>query len=759
MPVRKAITQLMAAPVITEGVSYGALVDQVRDNRVECPSRLFGELDKVFGWQSANPSDPSKVELLKELFTQDEEVPSRDGGTIVQPSPVARAAREFRGFLESGPERFAEVVGRRGSGKTALTNYVLTINHRDLQLAHTTWLRADIAKLHAINEERFRFSRKPPALTVSEYMALHAFSVILNYSKDTVFEPAFGREATWSPHIPHSPFEAYLTKTAPRLVAKWQLVRLTEQRRKQHVETKVFSTGQDQDLKWYFGELQQDVSELEACQLFRAAWDFVATTYKDISGVRPRLILLFDGVDNLRADEHAPRSMWLGERCARAWYLDYLRELTQYRCGGGHCLPFDRCVFVLRDDTATDFGQLLTGALQQRPIPVVRRFEIVAPDIRRMVQNKLKFWRDRSAYWDVDGPSSPSDESLSLFRWFFDEFCSSQISALRRSLSPRGKALSERDVLDIVFNGNVRSFSRNLIRSFQYLQDYADIHPSYQQLRSKDDRLEFFKQNRSLIFEDSVVGGSQFMRLNFDEGSKGRWCPNFFEFEVNTTSRWDGLVLLRVLQSCSLRGSTRKPIVMRAVQGDLGILGYSEHCVQVGIYTALEYGLLCLGGPIRDDESDSHPLALFKTAKGALIERLIFQDAAALYLIATGAKFDGTPAEPPARIGNQFVHRRKPPRLFHASMIRTVCLVCRHLRAAHDRDMLLLNRNLPDDETGEVSVEKKMLRDRYILPPMDTLVEQLDESVSHGEMHVSERTEIAALLALDEAEWTPDGDR
>lgn len=735
----------MAAPVDTEGVGYSGLVDQDRDNPVESPSRLLIQLDKVFGWQSANPSDPSKAALLKKLFVQDEELPSSDGDTIVEPSLMARSAGEFKGFLKSGRERFAEVVGRRGSGKTALTNYVLTVNHGDLQMAHTTWLRADIAKLHALNDERIRYARRLPALTVNEYMALHAFSVILSYAvNDVVFQPAFGREATWPPGVLLSPFEAYLTEAAPELLPKWQLVRLTEQRRRRQVETNMFSVGQDQDLKWYFGVLQNDVSAVEACQLFRAAWDFVTTTYQKNAGVRPRLILVFDGVDNLRADEHAPRSMWLGERCARSWYLDYLRELTQYRCGGGHCLPFDRCVFVFRDDTATEFRQLLTGALQQRPMPVVRRFEVVAPDIERMFWRKLNFWYEDSAHSDVDRTARPSDEIRDLFLWFFNEFCSSHISALRRPLLTRGKALSARDVLDQVFNGNVRSFSRNLIRSFQYLQQYADTHLEDKQLQSGKDRLEFLKKNRRLIFEGSVVAGSQFMRLNFDEGSKGRWCPNVFEFEASTTSRWDGLVLLRVLQSCSLREATRKPIVMRAVQGDLGLLGYSAHCVQVGVYTALEYGLLCLGEPIRDDESDSHPLALFKTEKGALIERLIFEDAAALYLMATGAKFADTPAEPPARIANPFVHRRLPPRLFHASMIRTVCLVCRHLRAAHDRDMLFLNRNLPDDGT------RLALHDRYILPPMDTLVEQLADSVSHGEMHVSERSELAVLLGRDE---------
>lgn len=739
----EAIRRYGHSPIETEGVRYREIVNQERDNRVWSPEAFFKDLQRVFGWVSANPSDSSKVKLFQALFLLSDE-----GSIHKRPiGSVAQVVEEFTEFLQSGHQQFAQVLGRRGSGKTALTNYVLSVNHEALQKAHTTWLRADIAKLHAINEERFRHSPNSVIMTVDEYMAVHGFSVILSYGRtDTVFQPAFMDEADW-PDNSESPFEKYLSTVDTNLASKWRLIRRTEKNRMAQVSQGMLKKEQDQDLKWYILKVSEGVTPDEARSLFRACWEFISKSYSNECGKRPRLILVFDGVDNLRTDEHAPKSMWLAKRSARDWYFVYLRELAHYLEGGAHCLPFDSCVFVIRDDTAEDLTALVNVAHQQEEMHEIVRFETACPDIEKMFKRKVRFARNSANHCGAAGQSIPKDERLEQFEWFYSEFCDAHIDILKRSLPMRVRSFSVRDVVDITFNGNIRSFSRNLIRTFAYLNRYAASHDDYNTLQSREDRLSFLRNSRHLVFEGSVLAGNHFMRLNFDQRAKGRWCPNVFQFEESTASRWDGLVLLRVLQSCPLSDSDQPAVVRSSLQRDLGFLGYDAHCVGVAIYTAIEFGLLCLGKMIRNPDHSTHELALFKTAKGGFIERFIFLQPSVLYLIATGATLAGTGGEFPERGSNPYIHRLNPPRFFSVSVIRTVALLCRHIISAHRRDMEYVVAKLANADVLAQIVDKDEFMSRFTSPPVEDVFRDLRAIVTHGNLHGSESSELNRIIA------------
>lgn len=738
----EAIRRYGTLPIETEGVRYREIVHQERDNRVWSPEDFFKDLQRVFGWVSANPSDSSKVELFEALFLLCDGRPIDNASS----SSVAKVVKEFTKFLQSGHQQFAQVLGRRGSGKTALTNYVLSVNHVVLQKAHTTWLRADIAKLHAINEERIRHSPDSVVMTVDEYMAVHGFSVILNYGgTDTVFQPAFAHEANW-PDDSESPFEHYLNSVDSNLALKWRLIRRTEKSRKAQVSQGMLKKEQDQDLKWYILKVSEGVTPEEARSLFRASWDFISKSYSNEFGQRPRLILVFDGVDNLRTDEHSPKLNWLAGRSARDWYFVYLRELAHYLEGGAHCLPFESCVFVIRDDTAEDLTALVNVAHQQEEIHEIRRFETACPNIETMFKRKVHFARNSANHCGIEGQAIAKHERLEQFEWFYAEFCGAHIDILRRSLPMRLRPFSVRDVVDIAFNGNIRSFSRNLIRTFAYLTRYAASHDDYKKLQSKEDRLVFLRNNKNLVFEGSVLAGNNFMRLNFDQRAKGRWCPNIFQFEGSTASRWDGLVLIRVLQSCPLGDSDKPPAIRSSITRELGFLGYDEHCVQVAIYTAIEFGLLRLGEMIRNLDQETHELALLKTAKGGFIERFVFLQPEVLYLIATGAKLAGTGGEIPERESNPYIHRINPPRFFSVSVIRTVALLCRHIISAHRRDMEYVAVKLSDPQVLAKISDKDKFLGRFTCPPVEDVFRALRAMVSDGNVHGSESSELKHLI-------------
>lgn len=743
------IRKIVNLDIAVEGVAYRPITIQHRDNVPRERERFYQDLDEVFGWLSANPNDEEKIRRFEQLYLLPEE--SIAGATSTRSLPRRSAVEALLDSLISGDWKAINIVGKRGAGKTAATNYVLTVKHTTLQQHHTTWLRADVAKLHAINEERLKSLANPPMdpLTVNEYMILHAFMVVIFYgAKDSVLSPAFGLEKQYVAGMP-SEFETLLSGHDPSLAEKWRLIRAIEQERARQVEARTLAKDKDKDLKWFFAQLERKITEDECHQLFKHFWDHVCDKYrKSNNGATPRLVLVFDGVDNIRSDEHAPEGEWLAGRSARTWYLIYLAQLRQYMTGGGKCLRSDKCMFVIREETEIDFTGDALRAHQQQAMVEPERFDVEVPDFDKLFRKKLAFAKNSQSHCE-SGDSLHKNERLAIFEWFKDEFVQLHAEELRRTLTRSYRSPTVPDVVAIPFNGNVRSFSRNLIRSFAYLYDYGVNHSNFENATSPQARLDFLKAATRLIFEGSILGGNSYMRTNADIRARGRWCPNFFEFEASTNSRWDGLVLFRVLQAVPTMDSHKPALVLSDLLDALALLGYHRHVSRVAVYSALEYGLLRLGSQLFNQDSGKHEFALHKTRKGKYLADLLFASATNIYVVATGAVFSGVPdySEPHSKLVNNFIHRQGVPRYFGASVLRTVVHLLRHLKSSHKRDMNEFSQNAQQLATPDARLWAETLRARFIEPNDAAIVEQLTDLLQGGIAHAGEQQEVHRLRA------------
>lgn len=731
--------QYASVNIAVEGARYRPILDQIKSNRTTSLDSFYKDLDRVFGWISANPSREDRINSFKQLYV-----------TAQHNENDSNLVARLISLISSETPEFGVIVGKRGSGKTALTNYVLTVHHRDLQAKGITWVRADIAKLHALNEELVRQGKVSigSCWSVNDYMALHAFFVMIEYgANDDVLKFSMSGEKN-HPQNSTSPIEKRLAATSDKLAAHWKLIRLLDDERRRLLLAGRLKKANDHDLKWYFSNIHGKIDSAEINKLYSKIFEIIRDDYKQNMGEFPKIVFVFDGVDNIRADEHAPKDMWLDGRSARSWYFGYLGELQQYLKHAGGCLPYDKCLFVIRNDTEEDLGEFPL-AHQQIADGASPRIEIQIPDITKLFSAKLVYTKNSEEHCvSLQGPEEKS-ERLAQFAWFFEQFSTAHIDALRRSLRIRRKPYTISDVVDITFNGNIRSFSRNIIRSFIYLHQFAKYQIDFQNCRSSEERTSFLKSHIPLIFEGSTLAGNNYMKPNFDQSTKGRWCPNFFEFEDSTTNRWDGLVILRVLQSTFLDEDEQPPPTLNQIKKSLFELGYSDRCVHIAVYTCLEYGLIELYRQINNIELGIQEFSINKTRKGAFLQNMVFSNVTTLYLIATGCRYSGINPENTADSkSNPYLHKITPPRFFSASAIRTVSHLVRHIRSAHRRDLAclqMLEKNISTTQPKLFTAMTPIAHQKFSLPDTSQLLISLSELSNVGTMHISERAEIEQI--------------
>jgi succinate dehydrogenase flavin-adding protein (antitoxin of CptAB toxin-antitoxin module) len=706
------------------------LFNQDLDNRVVNFSKADFIIEKTFGWMPANPSDPERVKELKATFVDPQ---------VVKDGVDSTLSNELVKMLLSN-DKAGLIVGKRGSGKTTLVNYVLTARHQQLQESGITWLRADIAKLHAINEEII--NKKKGSMsdlwTVNDYLALHSFHVIIQYAKnDEIFIHAFSHEADYLESSGPSPIEVELTKVSPELANLWRIVRNTENQRKKACDAKNLLKENDSDLKWYFLQLYKQISSKQLASLYIEILAIIKTSYSKEKLFQPKIVFLFDGVDNIRIDEHAPSIMKLGDQSARNWYLGYLSQLRQYLSGGGGCLPSEKNIFIFRTDTEKDFyvGEV---AHQQTASKGFDTIQIVAPDFGDIFSAKFKMLKQKITTSSVNSEvENPDFEKVKLLEAFYTEFCSKYVSELKKLSSTKQirKSLTVNDVILIIFNGNIRSFSRNLIRTFLYLDRYCKNNDKYN-TSTTEEREDIFKKAFFLIVEGGVLCGNRFMRLNHCEHSKGRWCPNFFEFQMSSSRRWDGLIIFRVLQSTYTSDDDRPSPTLTEIVNNLKELGYSESGIQVAVYTCIEFGLLELKDLI-SNLAGGYEFTLDKTQKGSFIQGFTFHNPKIFYLIATGSVYAGIPESELSALNScKFLHRTKHPRFFNVSALWTSAHLMRHIKVAHSRDMrFLAERN---------SANFTELEKQYTAPQLDMLIKGFSDEEREG-MSSNERVELEKL--------------
>ena len=721
-------SQIAAFPVAVANKQYNHLARQ--DRLREGNRDSFAEdLERVFGWLSANPSNEDRVRQFKDLY-----LPFvYDFGGSEKQDFVDRLTDEL---LDDAPTASPsiKVVGKRGAGKTALINYLLTTQFSRLQGGAVTWFRVDVAKLHILNSKRLAPAdgNVLPELSVNQYLARKALAVILTYwAKDAVFANAFGN----FDHIVDGGLKAGLSE---ELAQTWDQVKTFQT---EHLARRNPARSYDpsfQDLIWYINQF--DLSGISArlvTDLYCAVWAYITTSWARKHAQAPRLLIVFDGVDNLRVDEHAPEDKWLAHRSAREWYRTYLRQLNEYLQGDGRCLPHGKCIFLIRSDTHVEMESDVrtVNGYEQRAEPRVYRLK--TPDFNKIFLAKVAFTRQSGNHCHMADEHFVKAERLALFEWFYKEYVNQHIIHLRGVLGqPYQGGISDsaniNEVIDVVFNGNIRSLSRNLIRSFEYMFAFARTHQSYRRAQDNQEREAVLKDEcAKVIFEGSVLSGKPFMASNeAADYIKGRWCPNLFEFLGTTDRRWDGLAIIRVLQAVPLAGADAGLPTLTEIQTDMSALGYPGRESRVAVWMCLEFGLLELGDSLYVESTGQHELMLRKTRKGEYVMKLALSDWVVAYLCATGTRFFGIPdaASYATQRDNRFIHfiddGGGEARRFIASVMRTDMMLVRHLISAHRRDMKALNHKLRSDEE-----RLAQLKSVFCEPPTNKIVEQIQRAI------------------------------
>lgn len=316
--IKSAIANQILKPVSITDTEYHAIRAFNEGDSIRLEGLNVG-LYKAFGWIGANPNSERKQKLSQIFYTL-ERTPSNQSTAL----PTTKGIDCLISLLTTGKRadesaKYSDIfiVGARGSGKSAAVNYIFNSKFKEVTSNKTTLFRADIAKLHTdINAPRH--SRGEQAISISKYVILHAFMVALHYSDGNeealkLFFPYKNRRI----HNPSTAFDKnYLTED--QLECWHQIV--IEYRKLYHL-----TNVKNSDLIEFINSTNACITEQMALELWQKFSHFLKSPQ---GGRLDRIVLIFDGVDNLRTDQFIKKES--KGKSNHKWYEDYLDELYQF---------------------------------------------------------------------------------------------------------------------------------------------------------------------------------------------------------------------------------------------------------------------------------------------------------------------------------------------------------------------------------------------------------------------------------------------
>jgi GTPase SAR1 family protein len=688
--VSSVVSYAIADPADIVGRDYKYLVDSENRPNVRL-ERFYNGLLKVFGWVGGNPGNDLRRQASKLLYVTQ----ARTGGDRILPNPIA--VNTLIDDLTSSESTDIFLVGRRGSGKTAVVNYIINERFEEISSKNFTYFRADISKLHEkINTPRLNKNPKIARITVQEYCMLHAFMVVLQHSTSPVDISlhAFQKDSKNIFDV-CTPFEIFINANSPaensKLFIAWRQIR------KHFFNRPIAKNDREtaRDVAVFVGNCIDTIEVRTIYSLHQKLIEFFAADSDDVKTLLPNkkstdVILIFDGVDNLRYDEVSPTATKVGNQPSRFWYNKYLDDLESMLRRTADSMGAKKHVYGLRIATKKDLDAR-NWTIGHTPSSI-SSFDVETPPIRATITKKLAAARNNSNNSLYSSGLSeahkrmhfhnPTEGNEILDR--FEEFVETYFKQHKERLSTIIKdSVTDDLVALVVFNENIRSLSRNLIRTFAQVDQYAQ---TTRQVGASSvyDRLESFRKAQALIFESSMLGGNECMPVNTENSGMGRWMPSLFEFDAGTDpKKWNGLIMHRVLNCLPGPESDDSAPTLEFLQDFFLRIGYQPSQITAAIYTLVDFGLATARKPGEYE----------RTSKGAYVSTFIFKDAIWLYLCATGAAFGGVRGD--QYVGSEIEHRRKQgyihrhvsPRGFHVAVIRTGILCIRHLQSVNDYEI------------------------------------------------------------------------
>lgn len=730
--VRSAIDAYIVKPIYATGKDVAFLLEP-NARKPRTIHKWVKGLEGSFGWVAGDPSS-EKVKRASRLLYESQ---AADGGVCIPAPGNVPCIRLLEKITTSSPHPDIFLIGARGSGKSSAQNDLINNPEDNLFVRGFTFFRADVAKLHHFNVEKLDVPDKLSArMTIAEYMMVHAFFVAFRKGNTESADPAMrlfaedalaARGSRFSPPAEESPFLSWIEQRTMQSAGDYKSLWASIV---QAYRGRVQNTRNDSDLYTFLIKWRQIETQSRSLlpDLFEIFLEFIVGVdgYDPPRNSTARIVLIVDGVDNLRVDEYRLAHIGNGAGTSREWYGKYLEDLKRMTEGGMWPNLARKTVFAIRPDTAEDLETLgaHVGLAAPGGLASSRDTDSVIlvgpPDIDLMTKRKREAARDRSVEaLFIEGLGDP-DASKStdytrqvpeMHRWF-DLFVPLFISVhnltLKQCELPHGSA---RHVLRIVFNDNVRSYSRNLIYTFSAVYDAAFDSCRGQHITAPNMRdQEFIATAKAIAFEVSVTAGASYFPENNDDKINGRWCPNLFDFVLTSgESRWNGLVLLRVLQTLPDINSTNCGLTTLDIVDLLATMKYPKVLVERALLYAHEFGLICK----RNTElSTQHRIEIRyeRTEKGVYIQRLPFYNAAVLYLMSTGCRFAPGESPPPKRMNDliaaHWIHdRAAESRAFWAAALKSGTYLLRHILSAHTRDKAIAGKDI-DGRFSEVEIAK-----------------------------------------------------
>lgn len=629
-------------------------------------SPLSEFVDTIFGWIALNPNDPYRVDLYQKTTVLLNDAQSNGQRTL----PTEHGMEALFEQLTDLSQKCIILYGNRGSGKTTVLNYFLSVYHARLTRdCRTTWFRTDVAKLWDRNIKLAPAHR----FTIEEYSIAHTFFVCLKWCKKDPVLKHLSYEATAF----HKFLAASIQDPTQRdqHLKAWAVVRekFNEigKQAQRSIHTKIAT-------KFVFQFIEDSLREEP--RLYRSLYIWLLHCIRSqgipTSGSpSSKIIQIIDGVDNIRIGTH------------QSEYIDFLREVMALMPGGDEMSTFEKTIILMRHDTRRDLLGMREAIALRNGTGEVVEFEVRAPDPTQVLERKIG---------EIRSPCKHNEEmrarTMPTYSAQAGENFIENILEFNRQLRRAGDRFagdageSFETTVGVYFSGNLRSYCRNVVRASEYLNRYAT-----KASRGRPDSYKSIRDaKRYMLLEGSILGGAPYMYSNFDDSGKGRWCPNFFEHRATENStKWCGLLIIRVLQLVNLeRGRFTDESIVNILSR---ALHYPPGRVRDAIVVARDFGLIHVFRTVWPADSvpgeSRSPLQAYAiTSKGGLAVAIPFASAAVMYFMAGRTQLNLRDFDGPKRSTLLHDPNHVENRHFIRAAIVDAILMIQHINAAHTED-------------------------------------------------------------------------
>lgn len=624
--------------------------------------------ERVVGWIPLNPNDLQRVRAIIAAYhlpDYDNYVPETT--TLDLPHPIAREylgdridyRSENRLPTKNGlitlfdtiiqsQNQFIALSGRRGSGKTMALNFFLTTAHRALCSKGVLWLRTDIAKIWAYPAD---------FLNISQYTMLHSIFIGLRYAKDDQNLKALDKEGEkFGEHLAALHNTNKHSEIWKRLVSAYSnSIRMSRHDPYGKPVADFLAEGK---------QLITEYGDFAIQALFKELIAFLRES-AHAEGRTLRILMILDGVDNIRIGAHQDR------------YFILLREIIDLFSD----VPLkmgDIFILVARPETFNDLS--LQKTMMQNGLNVPAMFNIDTDFVQELVkrktdaiENPVEYFQSKAElltgkkFIDTNKSRSFNRSVKHLFHRFKDA------GKMSHNMSFNNETIRP---IDLLFDGNMRSLLRNIIRAHYYK---TRLSTSVSPVRS--------------LLEGSVLAGCNSMPMNFDDNVHGHWCPNLFEYATLENGHWTGLIVIRLIQLLDAVsvGVTREDAIVFVHH----YFGYSRVQCETAFQAASEFSLI-QGKGFRVDRFDvdnARPMnaRLFATTiKGRYILNLAFKDCAVFYFMAAGTPLDLVRVKNKGINLDHMAHSMDMKRHFFRAVILSGLVLWAHIYTANRKELSTL---------------------------------------------------------------------